>query len=72
MPVVARTAASNSDKSSGAASEWITSGAPRVNHIASRRVGTKVGAVRSVRGRTKTVFVKLSMTARASVSPVMA
>ena len=39
----------------------MTSGAPRVNQMVSRRVGTKVGAVRSLRGRTKTVLVKLSI-----------
>jgi hypothetical protein len=50
----------------------MTSGEPRVNQMASRRGGIKVGAVRSLRGRTKTVFVKLSMTAKASVSPVIA
>ncbi len=48
------------------------SGEPRVNQMALRSNGTKLGAVRSGRGRTKTVLVKLSMTARASVSPVRA
>jgi hypothetical protein len=73
VPVASNTAASNADKSSGAESEWITSGEPRVNQMASKSGGMKVGAVRSLRGRTKTVFVKLiSMTAKASVSPVMA
>jgi hypothetical protein len=72
MPVASNTAARKADKSSGAASEWMTSGEPRVNQMESKSRGMKVGTVRTLRGRTKTILVKLSMTAKASVSPVMA
>ncbi len=72
VPVASKTAVSRAERSSGAASEWMTSGEPRVNQMASKSGGMNVGAVRSCRGRTKTVLVKLSMTGKASVSPEMA
>jgi hypothetical protein len=39
VPVAANTAASKVDRSSGAASEWMMSGDPRVNQMASRKGG---------------------------------
>ncbi len=60
VPVASRIAAMSSDMNSGAASVWITSGAPRRKKISSSSRGARVWASRLGRARTETVSVKLS------------
>jgi hypothetical protein len=64
VPVVSKTAANRAERNSGTALEWMTSGEPRLNQMASKSGGMNVGAVRSLRWRPKAVLVKLSMTAK--------
>ncbi len=72
VPVAAVKWARSSDINSWDSSLWMISGAPRRKKISSSKRGARVAASRLGRAMTDTVFVKLSMIARASVSPVMA
>ncbi len=70
--VAACGSASRACDCSDGSSEWRTSGDPRRKCNSSRSRGTRVEAWRSGRGIRITVLVKLSIRARASVSPVLA
>ena len=72
VPVMEATRVIKSLRNSGASSEWMMSGEPRRKYSSSSKRGTRVVACRSARGMRRTVLVKLSIRAWASVSPVMA
>ncbi len=71
VPVVTATSVMRLLRNSGASSEWMMSGEPWRKYSSSSNLGTRVVAWRSGSGMIKTVLVKLSIRARASVSPVV-